>query len=494
LLFSHIQNNQNAYIQNYSSTQNSYRDIFFLGSRITFETTASNFLNRIQVLTAFSTGNVAINTTTDAGFRLDVNGTARVSGNTTITGTIAIGSSSTLNLTGGINSNLIQGTQTIEYRSGGSSINRAFHNFTNSLSFNPTADFIPHVNMAATFAPTSGTGTYAQLYLYPTINQTGGANGITRGLYIAPTLTSAADFRAIETTAGKVIFNGDNAANVQAGYNLMLKGGNPRLRIEGGTAGTSLADAVIQFADSAGDNWIIKTNRANGNLVFGLGWNNSVTNIVTLGSTSIQPSLGVTGISSSTGTALSVQNSSLSSLLTVLNTGNVLIGTATDAGFKLDVNGTARVSDLTIGTASFDNNVRFGNNNTRIFNSTSDNSLNYQSVFSSTTVHRFRTNSDLPNANTSGNNVFLSLPIGFAPTSGTGTWAQLSMTPTINQTGTASGAVRGIYYNPTLTSVLGIHYAFHSTSGRVRLEGLPTSPTGLSAGDLWNNGGVINIV
>jgi hypothetical protein len=290
-----------------------------------------------------STGNVLINTTTDAGFRLDVNGTARVQGNTTITGTIAIGSSSTLNLTGGINSNLIQGTQTIEYRSGGSSINRAFHNFTNSLSFNPTADFIPHVNMAATFAPTSGTGTYAQLYLYPTINQTGGANGITRGLFIAPTITAAADFRAIETTAGKVIFNGDNTANVQAGYNLMLKGGNPRLRIEGGTAGTSLADAVIQFADSAGDNWIIKTNRSNGNLLFGLGWNNSVANIVTLGSTSIQPSLGVTGISSSIGTALLVQNSSLSSLLTVLNTGNVLIGTATDAGFRLDVNGTARV-------------------------------------------------------------------------------------------------------------------------------------------------------
>jgi hypothetical protein len=84
LLFSHIQNNQNAYIQNYSSAQNSYRDIFFLGSRITFETTASTFSNRIQVLTAFSTGNVAINTTTDAGFKLDVNGTARVTSLTTM--------------------------------------------------------------------------------------------------------------------------------------------------------------------------------------------------------------------------------------------------------------------------------------------------------------------------------------------------------------------------------------------------------------------------
>jgi nitrogen fixation protein len=41
-------------------------------------------------VTIASTGNVLINTTTDAGFRLDVNGTARVQGNTTF-GTIATG-------------------------------------------------------------------------------------------------------------------------------------------------------------------------------------------------------------------------------------------------------------------------------------------------------------------------------------------------------------------------------------------------------------------
>jgi hypothetical protein len=38
------------------------------------------------------------------------------------------------------------------------------------------------------------------LNLTPTINQTGGANGITRGLYINPTLTAAADFRGIEVS------------------------------------------------------------------------------------------------------------------------------------------------------------------------------------------------------------------------------------------------------------------------------------------------------
>ena len=154
-----------------------------------------------------TTGNIGINTTTDAGFRLDVNGTARVQGNTTVTGTIGVGSgASFLSLSGAANNNVIQGNQSIQYQSAGSTVSRNFHWFTNSNVFTPTVDFIPHVVMGASFAPTSGTGAYIQLVLNPTINQTGGANGITRGLYINPTLTAAADFRAIETTNGKVIF------------------------------------------------------------------------------------------------------------------------------------------------------------------------------------------------------------------------------------------------------------------------------------------------
>ena len=56
------------------------------------------------------------------------------------------------------------------------------------------------------FSPTSGTGIFNQVALTGTINQTGGANGITRGLYVNPTLTAAADFRAIETTNGRIVF------------------------------------------------------------------------------------------------------------------------------------------------------------------------------------------------------------------------------------------------------------------------------------------------
>lgn len=49
-----------------------------------------------------------------------------------------------------------------------------------------------------TFAPASGTAAFNNIYSGPTINQTGGANGITRGLYVGPTLTAAADWRGLQ--------------------------------------------------------------------------------------------------------------------------------------------------------------------------------------------------------------------------------------------------------------------------------------------------------
>lgn len=53
------------------------------------------------------------------------------------------------------------------------------------------------------FAPTSWTATMTSFLVDSVINQTGGANGITRGLYVNPTITAAADFRAIEVATGK---------------------------------------------------------------------------------------------------------------------------------------------------------------------------------------------------------------------------------------------------------------------------------------------------
>jgi hypothetical protein len=80
-----------------------------------------------------------------------------------------------------------------------------FFNFLVEYYFN-TSGNTNVINFSDTFNPTSGTGTTNICNLSPIINKTGGANGITRSIYINPILTSAFDFRAIEVTLGKSIF------------------------------------------------------------------------------------------------------------------------------------------------------------------------------------------------------------------------------------------------------------------------------------------------
>lgn len=157
-----------------------------------------------EMMRIVSTGNVLINTTTDAGFRLDVNGTARVQGTINIGTNVNVGIGSTLNGTTFVNNG-----PAILYASAGIFSSQVYaHNFFtgNFTAASGTQGFVNFTG--ATFNPTSGTAVFNTINATPTINQTGGANGITRGLYINPTLTSAADFRAIETTAGRVIFGG----------------------------------------------------------------------------------------------------------------------------------------------------------------------------------------------------------------------------------------------------------------------------------------------
>jgi len=85
----------------------------------------------------------------------------------------------------------------------------SFGTFSAQDSSNANVKSVVHIG---SFAPTSGTKTYTTTEIRGTINQTGGANGITRGLYVNPTLTSAADFRAIETTAGNILFQSSSTS------------------------------------------------------------------------------------------------------------------------------------------------------------------------------------------------------------------------------------------------------------------------------------------
>jgi len=157
--------------------------------------------------------NVLINSLTDAGFKLDVNGTARVSGNMQVAGVLSI------QQIGGYFAASFQNASDNFYGGGNTFLTSGYTNV-----------FWSQRN----FAPTSGTAIFNGFIFDSTINQTGGANGITRGLYINPTLTSAADFRAIEVASGITILGASTTAKAS-------------LRIPSGTAPTSPVNGDIWF-------------------------------------------------------------------------------------------------------------------------------------------------------------------------------------------------------------------------------------------------------
>jgi hypothetical protein len=125
------------------------------------------------------------------------------------------------------------------------------------------------------FQPTSGNATFTFQTINGVINQSGGANGISRGLLVAPTLTSAADWRSIEwsNNTGFGLYGSGTADNYLNG-NLGIKTTSPtdlidingangysQLRLRTAYTPTGTADANGNTGDvSWDDNYIyIKT-------------------------------------------------------------------------------------------------------------------------------------------------------------------------------------------------------------------------------------------
>jgi hypothetical protein len=338
----------------------------------------------LQETTRFtSTNNVLIGTSIDSGYRLDVSGTARTTGKIQSLGFY-------ININNGIGiSSPATGMQFAINDNGANVIgnSRPFFSFANNGTvINRTSGTGKWFELVTdvSFAPIGGNCTMDWMSIAPTINQTGGASGTTRGLYINPTLTSAFDFRAIETVTGNVI----------------------------------------------------------------------------LGSTS----------------------------------GNTLIGTSVDTGYKLNVNGTVRVQNslytggitisqtanstgvITGGPAS--ENITFGPSN-RIFINAGQVSISY--------LYLLATINSSPLGSSSGSSLNLITGSGFV---GAGSVEQnhfkitssvalqntgpsfnaLQIQPTINNTTTTGAIVRGIYYNPTLTSLIGTtHTSIETVTGNVIL-------------------------
>jgi hypothetical protein len=160
-----------------------------------------------------------IGTNDNFGLNLETNGVTRVAIDTS--GRVAIGtgqqSNISLNVEGNIRAsnyvyaaNLAAGLIANSSGAAGFSFPGGGNSGVVSHRSNPfdgtsgTGNFLT-INIG--FNPTSGTLVYNSLSINPTINQTGGANGISRGILIQPTLTAAADYRAFEALLSRVNAN-----------------------------------------------------------------------------------------------------------------------------------------------------------------------------------------------------------------------------------------------------------------------------------------------
>ena len=294
----------------------------------------------------FSGGNFGIGTgTTDSGQRLQVIGDAfiRGSGATSATTGLQVQNSAGNNMfrianNGAIslgNSSLRASIFTFTTNQGVidfSGTNLSFYNSTSNLSatsgafafggdsfFQTTGNqLFFSINM--TFVPTSGTATFASLNLSPGINQTGGANGITRGLYVNPSLTSAADWRSIEwsNNSGWGLY-GAGTANNYLGGNLTI--GQTTSALQSGGTGVTIYGASaseIKFLNST-----TGTSATDGTALVATGntftINNREVGDLTFGTSNLER-------------------------MRLTAAGRLLLGTTTESTFLLDVNGTARVS------------------------------------------------------------------------------------------------------------------------------------------------------
>ena len=279
------------------------------GNTITFHT---NTTERMRINP--TTGNVGIGTSTDAGYKLDVAGTARITGSLNAESEVRLWSSDTTpkRISAYWTSGIPYGLRIEDFAGSISSVGNGYGiRLGNVYSISHTFGTYDLVNVVSNnFNPTSGSGNLNFLRINGTVNQTGTAYGTVRGLFINPTLTAAADFRAIETTAGNVIFNGGNVGigTSSPSQKLHLVGGNARLE---------------------------------GNIYFGDANHYLYTDNATYAMLSSNRNLQL----ARNGTAA----------LTVASTLNVLIGTTTDSGYKLDVNGSFRA----VGSGT---GVRLGHN------------------------------------------------------------------------------------------------------------------------------------
>ena len=171
------------------------------------------------------------------------------------------------------------------------------------------------------FVPSSGTANYFAVRVAPSINQTGGSSGITRGIGVEPSITSAADWRSFDT-------------NVNAGFAYHSSGTAPS-RFGGNVGIGTIPSARFQVESN--------DNSTQGIVVRNLNDGTAASTDLTLSN------LG--------GQSVSLRNHSSThtvwpntSVLSTSQTGGLAINSSTTGPVSLWVNNTERVRATTTGT------------------------------------------------------------------------------------------------------------------------------------------------
>jgi len=496
----------------------------------------------------FNDGNIGINTTTNAGFKTDINGTARVQSALDLG---SAGTSGKINFRrsgdGTIVSDITQTNDVLNiHNAQGSGINLRTDNVTylhvRGYAFQYAARVMGNL--------TAVSGLSTALLVNNAISASAN-NDILVGLDIAPTFNTGAFTNTSRigvriqnsrllitgtyTSLSSELINPDSLMQIDATIN--GRGGsraiafriNPTINVNNAASQVFAALEVNPTYINVGVGSSALAINSIGPNVFGtINTFGAQTTFLGQGGTStyhyvgtipngqgfrVQVNSNIAGYSfefnGSGIPTFTLRNNNINAIQ-VYSTGNTGVNTSVDGGFKFDVNGTARVATridagtFTAGagasayTIATTGRISAGNGISFRTPTVGDSIFVGFSPVGTGQIEAYAQNTRVfvlggPGGDLGG---MATATPNFNPSFGTGDKVIFGVNGTYNTTGTFTGTIRGFYYNPLLLSMTGVtaHYAFHSTSGRIRFENLPTSPAGLSSGELYNNLGVLMIV
>ena len=347
--------------------------------------TAGNAITFTQAMTLYNTGNLAVGSAvSDTGQRLQVTGDTLLKGSGAGAGTNALliensdgsdlikfqnngwidignaGASASMRMfpfttTYGVSDLSGRNLQFLSYATTQSATSGAFY-FT-GVNFSHTSGSQIFVNISNGFAPTSGTGTFSNITSAPAINQTGGANGITRGLYVNPTLTAAADWRSIEwsNNTGWGLY-GAGTANSFLNGSLFVGSATPLTTEKFGVYGTNAGSSVFMRISNLGTT----TNTSSG-IAFSLN---------TSSGTNASSAINAIALNTSGDTTLTFVTASggVPAERGRITNNGFIIGSTIDSGERLQVNGTMKV---VTGISGITQNIASQSSGTIVFSNAS---------------------------------------------------------------------------------------------------------------------------